>query len=289
MRRAKLVVVTVDLPEPSVGPDSAGTDMSALLMALTAPAVVAAEDIGPPLQVSVPLEFERAVSAELAEWPALPVAVEAWEGRPSAVLAERSAGAAMVLVGARGRGGFSGLRLGSVAEKVLHLASCPAVLVPSSRRPERSDGSGGVVVGFDIGDGLSERQRAKIDFAVEEARLRAAPLEVAAVQLRLGKLRHPSDWPASRANQAEEAIAKVLQDEIDTKGVELTVKILRGSVAGELATVGQDADLLVIGSGTGGLAPGTVRDQVVHYARCPVALYKQRASAGSAGTRHDPG
>jgi nucleotide-binding universal stress UspA family protein len=49
---------------------------------------------------------------------------------PARALIDTAKGADMVVVGSRGRGGFTGLLLGSVSQKVLHHASCPVVVVP---------------------------------------------------------------------------------------------------------------------------------------------------------------
>jgi nucleotide-binding universal stress UspA family protein len=56
------------------------------------------------------------------------------EGSASAVLVEESKGADMLVVGSRGRGGFTGLLLGSVSQQASHHATCPVVIVPPADR-----------------------------------------------------------------------------------------------------------------------------------------------------------
>jgi len=48
---------------------------------------------------------------------------------PAPAMAEASDGAFMVVVGARGLGGFKGLVLGSVSQHVVHHAACPVLVV----------------------------------------------------------------------------------------------------------------------------------------------------------------
>jgi nucleotide-binding universal stress UspA family protein len=52
---------------------------------------------------------------------------------PANALLERSKGADLLVVGSRGRGGFTGLLLGSVSQAVSQHAPCPVVIVPRAR------------------------------------------------------------------------------------------------------------------------------------------------------------
>ena len=51
------------------------------------------------------------------------------KGRPPDTLMRASEGAVMLVVGNRGRGGFAGLRLGSVSQAIAHHSPCPLVIV----------------------------------------------------------------------------------------------------------------------------------------------------------------
>ncbi len=55
---------------------------------------------------------------------------ELLHGRPQTVLVEQARGAAMVIVGRRGRGGLASILLGSVGQHVVNSACCPVVVVP---------------------------------------------------------------------------------------------------------------------------------------------------------------
>ncbi len=52
------------------------------------------------------------------------------QGDASRALLDVAAGADLLVVGSRGRGGFSGLLLGSVSQQCATHASCPVVIVP---------------------------------------------------------------------------------------------------------------------------------------------------------------
>jgi nucleotide-binding universal stress UspA family protein len=77
----------------------------------------------------------EALDAWEAKYPDVHVTREVVADRPSHALAAASEHAGLVVVGARGRGGFAGLLLGSVTQSVLHVARCPVAVVRP--RPER--------------------------------------------------------------------------------------------------------------------------------------------------------
>ncbi|MET7401971.1 universal stress protein [Dactylosporangium sp. NPDC005572] len=76
---------------------------------------------------------DRALTEAIAGWagkyPDVDVRRAVANGRAAAVLVELSAGAELVVVGSRGRGGFTGLLLGSVSQAVIHHAACPVAVV----------------------------------------------------------------------------------------------------------------------------------------------------------------
>ncbi|NMH97537.1 universal stress protein [Pseudonocardia acidicola] len=90
---------------------------------------------------------ERLVLAErLAGWsekyPDVEVRRLVTRDRPARALVEQSGGAQLVVVGARGRGGFTGLLLGSVSQALLRHSRCPVAVV-------RSDDEGAAAGGAD--------------------------------------------------------------------------------------------------------------------------------------------
>jgi nucleotide-binding universal stress UspA family protein len=62
------------------------------------------------------------------------VTVDAVNGIPADVLLQASEDADMIVLGARGGGGFARLRLGSVSDQVAHHAHCPVVIIPLGDR-----------------------------------------------------------------------------------------------------------------------------------------------------------
>ncbi len=66
--------------------------------------------------------------------PSAPVAVRALSGLAADELINASQDADLLVVGARGAGGFARLVMGSVSTQVTHHALCPVVVVPGNRK-----------------------------------------------------------------------------------------------------------------------------------------------------------
>ena len=69
--------------------------------------------------------FTAPVIVTASSFPDVPVSFVAGTGRPAEVLLTEAVGAELLVVGSRGIGGFAGLVMGSVSQKVLAHAHCP--------------------------------------------------------------------------------------------------------------------------------------------------------------------
>ena len=132
-----------------------GVDGSAESVAALREAKTLAEKLGTPLHAVVcwdypDLAFGDVTSPEILAYPkedadhvlrtvtrdVFGAEVPDWftgsvhRGRPAPSLIRLSRGAAMLVVGSRGRGGFIGLLLGSVSSACVAHAECPVLVVP---------------------------------------------------------------------------------------------------------------------------------------------------------------
>lgn len=74
-------------------------------------------------------DFAQLMTVREKEYPDVTVLRQVSVGSPRTALLTAAAGAQLVVVGARGRGGLSGMSLGSVAQAVLHYAPCPVAVI----------------------------------------------------------------------------------------------------------------------------------------------------------------
>ncbi|MER7273785.1 universal stress protein [Dactylosporangium sp. NPDC000244] len=84
-------------------------------------------------------ERRRVVSESLAGWrenyPDVDVRLNVVPRLAGGALSDAAAGAELLVVGARGHGGFPGLHLGSVSQAMLHHAPCPVAVVREPHSP----------------------------------------------------------------------------------------------------------------------------------------------------------
>lgn len=214
--------------------------------------------------------IDAAVDHALGDDASEHVAVEVVHDHPARALLERADGAALLVVGARSRGGFAGLHLGSVADHCLHHARGPLAVV---RGEEDRWPDGRIVVGV---DGSPASQRA-LHWALAEARLRACPVEVLhAWQIHaVGGMYAVALEPAVAEAAARGIVREALAAE-DTSGVALEVDVVGGDPTGRLLHAADTAGLVVVGSRghgpVGRFFLGSVGLHLAHHSPCPVVV-----------------
>ncbi|MEU8398340.1 universal stress protein [Nonomuraea sp. NPDC048892] len=251
----------VSLEPPPMGPPDAGLQRAA--EKLLSIAVERARQVAPSLDVSTDL----------------PVCA------PAAALIDASRDAALVVVGHRGLGGFTGLLVGSVGVQAAAHAACPVVVVrdsPSGDAAQAGPATGQVVVGVD-GSDLSDLA---VDFAFAHAeRHGLGVVAVHSYQWRIGSYYadHLSPWPA---RLLAEAVADYCEHYPD---VPLQQKVVQGESADVLIAESAGAALTVVGSrgrgGFTGLLLGSTSQRVLHHASGTVAIVRAQATHGGGTIR----
>jgi nucleotide-binding universal stress UspA family protein len=211
--------------------------------------------------------------------PGLPVTTGLLSGAPALVVAESGAAASMLVVGARGAGGFAAMALGSVSRYVATRALCPVVVV-------REDN---MAVHREIAVGVRDPQgsRETLAFAFEEAALRRADLVAvhtcpwfpsALHLLAAGEAAELQSADAGRiAAEAESSLATTLAGwRQKYPDVRVRHDITQGHPARVLASYSARADLVVLGrhSHPEGVGPGigSIQHAVLDHAHGPVAI-----------------
>lgn len=197
-------------------------------------------------------------------------------GPPASAVAAAGAGASMLVVGARGMGGFAAMVLGSVSRHVVIHAPCPVVVVREETTGLRRE----VVVGIRDPESTSQA----LMFAFEEAALRNADLVAvhawvsAALPVRVGAggaagQADPAEISAGAAGQ----LAGTLNGWRDKyPGVRVRQHVVNGHPTVVLCGYSARADLVVLGRH--GSHGGTVHDMrsiqraVLNHACGPIAV-----------------
>jgi len=211
--------------------------------------------------------------------PQLVVTTSLLRGRPSAVLLDAAAKAQLLVVGARGVGGYAGLSLGSVSLHAVSHSPSSVVVVRSAREV------GPVIVGIDG----SDESKAVLRAALDEARLRNSPL-IAMYALFVhsraeGVLDRERAFAAAQAN-ANYSLEQLLHGvSTEYDGIPITQSLPIGYPAEVLANASMSAQLLIVGShgggGFSGMKLGSIAHAVVHNAHCTVMVVREQPSTQS--------
>jgi nucleotide-binding universal stress UspA family protein len=214
--------------------------------------------------------------------PGIAVETQVLAGPAVPALLEVSRGAGLLVVGSRGRGGFTGLLLGSVSQSMATHARCPVVVV-------RGWTEGPVVAGVDD----TAAAEAVLEAAFAAAAERGAPLVAVracppAVPLWIAAAGVAGAIDTSEQENEERAgLDEQLapwREKYPTVPVEAVVT--REGVAAALVTASGGARLVVVGSrGHGrvsGALLGSVGLQLLHHAESPVLIVRHDGTGASA-------
>ena len=197
-------------------------------------------------------------------------------------------GADLLVVGARGVGGFRGLLLGSVSQQCLHHTTGPLAIIRSPGSPDATaqadaaprQGAGGrIVVGVDDSDGA----RRALRWALEEGRLRhpavhvvhawqppyVVPSPFAGLPIDVDVIEKHARATLDRAVDAE-----------DTRRRPAPVEriLVRDGAARAVLDTAAGAGLVALGTrglgGFRGLVLGSVTHHVAHHIRCPLVVIR---------------
>ncbi|MEV2250352.1 universal stress protein [Streptomyces sp. NPDC050147] len=213
-----------------------------------------------------------------------PLTVEVVDGAPGRDIAPLGDEARLLVLGSRGRGGFTSLLLGSNGLACAREAACPVVVV----RPGDGITAGAgpcVVLGLDV---LSPHEET-IGFAFAEADLRGAVLRVVCaypgpvlVYTATGDFVTSAEADAATAAQYTELAGRQLapfQERYPNVSVER--EVLPGDAAGILVDASREADLVVVGRHQSrrslGRLMGSVTNAVLLHAKGAVAVVPQKS------------
>lgn len=218
------------------------------------------------------LRVARERAAEIA--PAVEVAQTVEAELPAVALLRHAEDAAMVVVGLRGRGGFPGLKIGSVAYQVAAHAEPPVVVVGPEEPPA---GAGEVVVGVDGSRHADRALGAAFDAAeLTGRRVRAVRAWTEPVLPSAGM--QPMLYDPEAVRDAE---ARALAETVEVwqkrhPEVEVVRQTVEAPPVVALTEAAREARLIVVGArgsrGFARLALGGVAHGLLHHATRPVMV-----------------
>jgi nucleotide-binding universal stress UspA family protein len=219
--------------------------------------------------------LDGSVQRVVPDHPPVPVEQVVVPGPAAAALLEQSRDADLLVVGSRGRGGFSGLLLGSVSQQVVQHAPVPVVVVPEGGTAAVK---GRIVVGVDDSRGA----RTALAWALRWAEREQAEVDVVlAYDSQLAWIDVDSDyeaqWLENARTKAEATLRRIVDDTVTgEEQIAVHQVVEEGAPAQVLLDRAKDADLVVVGTrgrgGFAGLLLGSVSQRCAQHSPCPVAV-----------------
>lgn len=232
----------------------------------------------PTILADVGAEALTDAKAWLAEagFPADRVQAEVMIGHPTAVLADLSEHARMLVVGRRAQSGIERMFVGSTSVSLAAMVGCPLTVISAASTPQATGGKGRIAVSITT----PSRSHNALAWAFEEAAWRHSKLAVVHVVppepkgLFRAKL-PPLEQRLAQARAEIEAALSPLREKYGDIEVESEVRY--GVAIERLIEETRDVDLLVLGVHphpvTGVTFGGVVRGVLAH-SYCPVCLVR---------------
>lgn len=221
--------------------------------------------------------LQQAADTAAATDATVPVSTDLITGGASGVVLHEARSASLLVLGDRGLGGFSGLLLGSVAVHVTSHIETPVLVVRGEQHR-----AGPVVLGVDGSPGAA----GAVEAAFVEADHRGCELLAVRVwhEAQTGIPPVPKSYTAELTGE---------RDLIDTAcgscrqrhpEVRVRQEVRVGPVTRTLIDLGEQAHLMVVGArgrgGFAGLLLGSVSQQLLHHAACPVLVVRHAHPSG---------
>ncbi len=260
----------------------ATTEVLVVTVAVPAPATL---DVAEALQGEARDVAEVARRALAERWPEVEARTVGGDPRTAILQMAEEWRADLVVLGARGLGTFAGLLLGSVSLGVARHAACPVLITRGSPRPVRTaviavDGSADALAAarFCAWLPLDPAPRIRLLAVAEPPRFPSSAPGAIRPQLRAAS----QEILRERTAEMEEVL-RATEGELGARPTPVERAVVVGNPGEAIVEAAQTAgaDLLVVGARGlgmfGRLLLGSVSEQVLRHAQCPVLLVKKGA------------
>lgn len=262
------------------GRSMAQTSMGQRSMTQASMTQTLARPVAPPMAQHAKLLLDTALAVARRHQPRLAVTGAVVPARPIELLIEESARARLVVLGARGAGGFAELLAGAVAVGVTAHAHCPVAVVRGATEDAALPTEGSVVAGVDG----SPHSTPALRFAFDSASRLSTPLVALhtwvdmAVELPAGAPAWAVDWNRVQDDEQRLLAERLAGWQEEYPEVQVHRLVTRDRPVRSLLRAAAAAQLVVVGSrGRGGFAGmllGSTSHALLHHCPCPLVVVR---------------